>query len=147
MEYMEQQMQQQIEAGLSNAEQCYARISELEEQNAALAAAIEALREAYGSFVETGFDEIPGDAFSAAPQHHLRQMRADAVMDAINNGFTPEQFHALKDSRDGVQLRADAGRVGFIAGYMLCNDGAALLKHNYKGMADNYHASILAGKE
>ena len=44
MEYMEQQMQQQIEAGISNAEQCYARITELEEQNAALAAQVRKLK-------------------------------------------------------------------------------------------------------
>ena len=45
------------------------------------------------------------------------------------------------------QVRADAGRAGFIAGYMLCNDDSPLIKHNYEGFANQYHASILAGKE
>ena len=55
MEYMEQQMQQQIEAGLSNAEQCYARIAELEDQNAALAAQVESLLDDRKAFVKKEF--------------------------------------------------------------------------------------------
>jgi len=67
-----------------------------------------------------GYDWLDkaGSLLDKSPQHHLRQVRADAVMDAINNGFTPEQFHALKNSRDGVQLREDAwckGKDDFIA--------------------------------
>jgi len=72
----------------------------------------------FGSKGERDFYRaVAAKALEATPQHHLRQ------------------------------VRADAGRDGFIAGYMLCNDGAALLKHNYNGMADKYAASILAGKE
>ena len=44
MEYMEQQMQNYIEAGISEADRCYARIVELEELNQALQAQVEALQ-------------------------------------------------------------------------------------------------------
>lgn len=84
MEYMEQQMQQQIEAGLSNAEQCYARIADLEDQNAALAAQVEALREAWKAVKRNDWDAPLDEAFEKTPQHHLCQVRADAVMSAAN---------------------------------------------------------------
>ena len=115
MEYMEQQMQQQIEAGISNAERCYARIAELEEQNAALAAmhvdnvrhiwesrncgsceelaekhdALNATVAALRKFIESGspINTNPDKCerrklLAATPQHHLRQVRADAVTEA-----------------------------------------------------------------
>ena len=41
MSYMEQQMQSYIEGGLSEADRCYTRIAELEQQNAELAAQVE----------------------------------------------------------------------------------------------------------
>ena len=53
----------------------------------------------------------------------------------------------LEQGKKIAEIRAEAGRAGFIAGYMLCNDDSPLIKHNYEGFANQYHASILAGKE
>ncbi len=140
MEYMEQQMQQQIEAGISNAERCYARIAEMEEQNAALAAQVEAVTSAYKNLCgaindmddcETGTDEM--------------ETAIGAVFHAMRNGYgivnaTPQ--HHLR------QVRADAGRDGFIEGFRYDDEihfnGAP---SDIKIAADKYHASILAGKE
>ena len=81
------------------------------------------------------------------PQHYLRQVRADAVVDAIDNGFTPEQFHALKDSRDGVQLRADAGRDGYLHGAKEWCFNTEICITDIEKSAERHSASILAGKE
>ena len=118
MEYMEQQMQQQIEAGLSNAEQCYARIAELEERNAALAAQVEALREAWEAVKRNDWDAPLDEAFEKTPQHHLRQ------------------------------VRADAGRVGYLQGHLDAGGSASdWNKKHSEYHANQYAASILAGKE
>lgn len=144
MEYMEQQRQQQIEAGLSNAEQCYARIAELEEQNAALAAQFEA----FGTLINevtngegaeaiacdgqisgyvVGYDWLNkvGAAIELPPQHHLRQVRADAGRDAIKAVLSLPTFTA----KDGSWLIK------------------AIAWDKVLPFANQYHASILAGKE
>ena len=128
MEYMEQQMQNYIEADISEADKCYARIAELEEQNAALAAQVEAFGDKLSEVVAL----LDVDGMTAVqwlldncqeiesltnmePEQHLAEIRAQAVMDAIKNGFTPEQFHALKESRDGIESRARAAIKGWWA--------------------------------
>lgn len=67
---------------------------------------------------------------------------------ALANGFK------LKEQPDGTldlnpyvyqfaaALAAEAGRAGFVEGYMLCNDCSPLIKHNYEGFADKYADSI-----
>ena len=77
--------------------------------------------------------------------------------DAILERMPPDEIHSIACSMLETakattqhhlrQVRAAAGRAGFIAGYMLCNDDSSLIKHNYEGFANQYHASILAGKE
>lgn len=44
------------------------------------------------------------------------------------------------------EIQAEAGRAGFVAGYMLCNDGIPLIKHNYQGFADKYAERVKAGE-
>ena len=86
MEYMEQQMQQQIEAGLSNAEQCYARITELEDQNAAMAAQLHVLKTA-AKFILNSKRRLAkrkayaalADAVNKTPQQHCAGIKIDAV--------------------------------------------------------------------
>ena len=73
------------------------RIEELEEQNAALAAQVEALRNIgrrlWGSPESTDRQDVEAEAdlwlelnaaLLATPQHHMRQVRAEAVLDAVN---------------------------------------------------------------
>ena len=127
MEYMEQQMQQQIEAGLSNAEQCYARIAELEDQNAALAAQLHVLKTAA--------------KFILNSKRRLAKRKAYAALaDAVNK--TPDQCLA--------PVRADAGRDGFIAclkHFHRYDDKAGMMAIDDRKAANQHHASILAGKE
>ena len=92
-------MQNQIEAGISEADRCYTRIAELEEQNAALAAQVEALIKLgnkvaqelihanYGTSCE--ILEVWHDFPKITAQQHLANLRAEAV----------ERF-ALKISND-----------------------------------------------
>ena len=97
MEYMEQQMQNYIEAGISEADRCYARIAELEGLNQELAATVEALRaagnEVYAELQQWALTESHKEtdrvfalwrkARAATPQQHLAEIRAQAVMDAV----------------------------------------------------------------
>lgn len=99
MEYMEQQMQNYIEAGISEADRCYTRIAELEEQNAALAAQVEALKQsvisarARGNLLHNitmqilqgaelnGSDwDYISESQVAEIQQHLAEVRADAAI-------------------------------------------------------------------
>lgn len=64
---------------LINGEQ----IRNLEEQNAALAAQVEALREAWKAVKRNDWDAPLDEAFEKTPQHHLRQVRADAVFEFV----------------------------------------------------------------
>lgn len=117
MEYMEQQMQTFIEAGISNAEQCYVRIAELEEKNAALAAQVEALQSRVGvaERVEAIFNEAQELSFDDCVKlfpDEIRQVRADAAVDFASN-----------------------------------LPSLAYMKSEILIEANQYHASILAGKE
>ena len=140
MEYMEQQMQQQIEAGISNAEQCYARITELEEQNAALAAmhvdnvrhiwesrncgsceelaekhdALNATVAALRKFIESGspINTNPDKCerrklLAATPQHHLRQVRAEAGRAGYLIGIQDWRYAELKRQNFNIEKSAD----------------------------------------
>lgn len=122
MEYMEQQMQQQIEAGINEADRCYARIAELEEQSAALAAQVETVKSLFSLNCLVGCDGILHypvaqynkvvDALNAAPQQHLAEIRAQAVIDAVVS-------HEVKygNSQFGRHLReyADSIRRGEVS--------------------------------
>lgn len=82
MSYPEQQMQNFIEAGLSEADRCYARINELEAQNAELVAKIYAIKDAWmaaGSWPDTVEEkQAIANAINAAPQQCLREVEAKA---------------------------------------------------------------------
>lgn len=113
MEYMEQQMQNYIEAGISAADRCYARIDELEEQNVALAAQVEALcgiayladgarvENSEGNFGEERkwLDKLYQAAgeydCTKTPQQHLREIRAEAIEQAATylSESIPDQSH------------------------------------------------------
>ena len=111
---------------------------EVDKQNQALAAQVEALHKAIETALHgTVFDEVGNrDDDGLIPFHETKT----AVI-VLQNALAATPQHHLR------QVRADAGRDGFIAGYMLCNDDSPLIKHNYEGFANQYHASILAGKE
>ena len=98
MSYPEQQMQNFIEAGLSEADRCYARITELEQQNAELVAQVEAARKLYvrltnnvgfadngeGCYVADGKLMADFDSWSdATPAQCLRDIQAEAVLNAV----------------------------------------------------------------
>lgn len=98
------------------------RIDELEEKNAALAAQVEALRSAALdaiSFMPGGEAKAAlRDAYDAIPQHHLRQVRADAGRDGFIEGFRYDDEIHFNGAPSDIKIAAD-----------------------------KYHASILAGKE
>lgn len=84
-------MQQQIEAGLSNAEQCYARIAELEDQNAAMTAQLHVLKTA-AKFILNSKRRLTkrkayaalADAVNKTPDQCLGQVREDAVKQYVS---------------------------------------------------------------
>ena len=125
MEYMESKMQDYIENGISEADRCYARIAELELQVDTLQDALQCLFNDIG-----GGKKFCGHEFSCV-------CAGDKARTALN---TLPQHHL-------EEIRAEAGRDGFVAGYMLCNDGSPLIKHNYEGFADKYADSIRQGVE
>lgn len=126
MEYMEQQMQNYIEAGITEADRCYARIVELEELNQELAAQVEALKLPLKALLETslGFGgSLQADgqfayrvresvfkkaesALATTPQQHLAEIRAGAVIDAVVS-------HEVKygNSQFGRHLREYAANI------------------------------------
>jgi len=145
MEYMESKMQDQIEAGISEADRCYTRIAELEEQNAALAVMhVDNVRHIWEARNCGSFEELA--------EKHDSLMAAVAVLrEYIERGApintNPEKCERVKilaatPQQHLAEIRAQAGRAGFVAGYMLCNDGSPLIKHNYEGFADKYAESI-----
>lgn len=75
MSYPEQQMQNFIEAGLSEADRCYARIAELEQQNAELVAM-------FGEAPELTFDQCK-KLFA----EEIRQIQADYWRKGFIYGF------------------------------------------------------------
>ena len=119
----------------ANHQQLRVMYDAMKSERDALAAQVEALKAAIDGVRKVGKTSgfgVPSPASVRAER--LAWLRLAEVVE-----LSPQQHIA--------EIRAEAGRDGFIAGYMLCNDGAALLKHNYNGMADKYAASILAGKE
>lgn len=99
MSYPEQQMQNFIEAGLSEAGRCYARIAELEQQNAELVAKAEKMRSA----LELAFISVKTcykqdwapyrdvvtveKAIKLSPKNSLRDIQAEAGFAGYCNGF------------------------------------------------------------
>lgn len=114
------------------------KATKLESERNALAAQVEALHKAIETALHgTVFDEVGNrDDDGLIPFRETK-----TAVSVLQNALKITTQNHLR------QVRADAGRDGFIAGYMLCNDGSPLIKHNYEGVADKYHASILAGKE
>lgn len=114
------------------------KATKLEAERDALAAQVEALHKAIETALHgTVFDEVGNRDDDGLIPFRETKTAVSVLQNALK---ITTQTHLR-------QVRADAGRAGFIAGYMLCNDGSPLIKHNYEGVADKYHASILAGKE
>lgn len=116
-------------------------IRHLESERAALAAKVEALRDAAEDAAESlGF-----------LSHHLRGRMGEAALmdmaekaDALNEALKATPQHHLRE------LRAEAGRAGFVAGYEFClstlpSPYCNLIAVNYKGMAERYADSIRQG--
>lgn len=59
-------------------------IRHLESERAALAATVEALRQAWEAVKATDWDKPLDEAFEATPQQHLAEIRAQAVEQAVN---------------------------------------------------------------
>lgn len=134
MEYMEQQMQTFIEAGINEADRCYARIAELEEQNAALAAQVEVLREMANRANVHLTKGYAGQSFSAIDCNLALSALAEI------DSFTPQRHLA--------EIRAQAGRDGFIEGVrqeML--DRFGLFYHDTIDRANQYADSIRQEKK
>lgn len=102
------------------------RIEELEEQNAALAATVEA------------FTKVISERFTIKETQPDGAVITDGAPWALELLRTTPQHHLR-------QVRADAGRDGFVAGGLAC--GAIGHADIAESLADKYHASILAGKE
>ena len=69
-----------------------------------------------------------------------------AVQWLLDNCPEIESLTNIEPEQHLAEIRAQAGRAGFVAGYMLCNDGSPLIKHNYKGFADKYAETIRQGE-
>lgn len=82
---MEQQMQNYIEAGINEADRCYTRILELEEQNALDAALHETphCAEAAAGMALIGMYWLENNAPEKLTELH-REIRAQAVIDALS---------------------------------------------------------------
>lgn len=113
----------------NNALHLIAENNSLKEQNAALAAQVEALREA----LEYADNKL----------YILTHNRNDVSARLI--GDADKAFKVVRDALSQpaathhlAEVKAQAGRAGFVAGYLLCNDGSPLIKHNYEGFADKY---------
>ena len=68
-------------------------------------------------------DELGGmqklmQAVEAIPEQCLREIQEKALQDLYKFGFTPEQYHAFKHSKDGLALQAEAGRAGYLHGHL-----------------------------
>ncbi len=85
-------------------------IEKLKEQNAALAATVEALRDAYAAYVESGFNEILEDSFAATPQHHLAEVRAQAIQDFIQFMYSQDNCQLCNSSLDIASKYAESIR-------------------------------------
>lgn len=119
------ELQARLEHAVSQRDNALAQNAELVAQVERLRAALTGLKESYCR-----------DPFKATSAERAEDgKRLSEVSDLIK--LTPTQ--CLRE------VEAKAGRAGFVAGYMLCNDGSPLIAHNYQGFADNYAESIKAG--
>lgn len=96
MSYMEQQMQNYLEAGISEANRCYTRIAELEEQNADLVAERDALaaRIQAAERVEKIFSETPELVFDDCLKlfaDEIREIEAEAAYSGYVAGWSFQQ--------------------------------------------------------
>jgi hypothetical protein len=93
---------------------------------------------------EFSLSEINSDYLNrilkASPSQCLREIQEQALQDLYKFGFTPEQYHLFKQSKDGLTLQAEAGRAGFVAGY---NSGFADRGLN-RSFSPEWHASHYA---
>lgn len=88
--------------------------------------------------VNTLLDELNASVIAILARNPSDEIHAIACSMAESAKANPQQILA--------EVKAQAGRAGFVAGYMLCNDGSPLIKHNYEGFADKYADSIRRGE-
>lgn len=135
MEYMEQQMQNYIEAGITEADRCYARIAELEELNQELAAQVEALNSKNFELTCYRVDVLRCLKTIAFEHNHadvpLYQPMARQLMDSISANAE------LK------KVRAEAGRAGYLQGHLdAMGDPDEIDKEHATHRANQYADSI-----
>lgn len=142
MEYMEQQMQQQIEAGISEADRCYTRIAELEEQNAALATMhVDNVRHIWES-------RNCGSCEELAEKHDSLMATVAVLREYIERGApintNPEKCERVKilaatPIQHLAEIRADAGRAGVVYGVVSLKKAQLLgVKFNTDNCAIQY---------
>lgn len=78
----------------------------------ALLAQVEALRGAIEKWQATDDSRLLADALAATPQHHLRELRADAVLDAVKSCAIVKCFEVPCISVYGLNQYAEQIRKG-----------------------------------
>ena len=106
MEYMESKMQSHIESGISEADRCYTRIAELEEQNTALAAQVHVLTTAAKYILNSKKRQAKQKAYAAladavnkTAQQHRRELDAEewqaGFITGAKMGLESPQIYAM----------------------------------------------------
>lgn len=75
-------------------------------------------------------------------KYALAKCRFDSLNQSISEWAEIQKAFEQAPSQCLNDVKADAGRAGFVAGYMVCNDGSPLINHNYEASADQYAAKI-----
>lgn len=124
MEYMEQQMQNQIEYGMSEAVRCYERIAELEAQVEHLCYQITKIALCYDN--NTGHE----------PSLSVFHRALDEAQEFIEKA--PQQCLA--------EIRAEAGRAGYLQGHLdAMGDTDEIDKEHAEYRANQYAEQIRQG--
>lgn len=145
MEYMEQQMQNYIESGISEADRCYARIAELEEQNAALAAMhVDNVRHIWES-------RNCGSCEELAEKHDSLMATVAVLREYIERGApintNPEKCERVKilaatPSQHLAEIRASVGRYSYELGALQWCFNATEMEIDIEKAADRHSESI-----
>lgn len=140
MSYMEQQMQNYLEAGISEVNRCYTRIAELEEQNADLVTERDALAACISDVCAlfTRIAESEEVVINSNIKHIIDSELMYDISDFVEHK-TPQQCLS--------EICAEAGRAGFVAGMNYCIN---FLDSNYPTLgiedcANDYVAELQQG--
>jgi hypothetical protein len=77
----------------------------------------------------------------------LREIQEQALQDLYKFGFTPEQYHLFKQSKDGLALQAEAGRLGWLAcwNWVSSDSDLNLEQKTFEDFANEYAERIRQG--